>query len=54
MMGYKTPNIDRLAHEGGSFTDYYGPIELSKYQKFEWIKDNLANEGIHLSPPTGN
>ena len=24
MMGYKTPNIDRLADEGVMFTDYYG------------------------------
>lgn len=24
MMGYKTPNIDRIAKEGISFTDYYG------------------------------
>lgn len=24
MMGYRTPHIDRLAHEGVSFTDYYG------------------------------
>lgn len=24
MMGYKTPNIDRIAREGVSFTDYYG------------------------------
>ena len=24
MMGYRTPNIDRLAREGTSFTDYYG------------------------------
>src|SRR6266849_5722676 len=24
MMGYKTPNIDRLAKEGALFTDYYG------------------------------
>jgi arylsulfatase A-like enzyme len=24
MMGYQTPNIDRLAHEGVGFTDYYG------------------------------
>jgi arylsulfatase A-like enzyme len=22
-MGYKTPNIDRIAHEGMMFTDYY-------------------------------
>ena len=24
MMGYSTPNIDRIAREGLSFTDYYG------------------------------
>src|SRR4051794_35914098 len=24
MMRYRTPNIDRLAREGGTFTDYYG------------------------------
>jgi len=24
MVGYTTPNIDRIAHEGLSFTDYYG------------------------------
>ncbi len=23
MMGYKTPNIDRIANEGALFTDYY-------------------------------
>ena len=24
MMGYETPNLDRIAREGISFTDYYG------------------------------
>ena len=24
MMGYKTPNIDRIANEGALFTDWYG------------------------------
>jgi hypothetical protein len=24
MMGYETPNIDRIAAEGAKFTDYYG------------------------------
>jgi arylsulfatase A-like enzyme len=24
MMGYQTPNIDRIAQEGGTFTDWYG------------------------------
>jgi hypothetical protein len=24
-MGYKTSNINRIAHEGALFTDWYGP-----------------------------
>ena len=24
MMGYQTPNIDRIAQEGATFTDWYG------------------------------
>ena len=24
VMGYRTPNIDRIAHEGALFTDWYG------------------------------
>ena len=24
LMGYRTPNIDRIANEGMAFTDYYG------------------------------
>ncbi len=24
LMGYQTPNIDRIGHEGGKFTDWYG------------------------------
>ena len=24
MMGYRTPNIDRVANEGAAFTDWYG------------------------------
>src|SRR5215203_4270064 len=24
MMGYRTPNIDRIANEGATFTDWYG------------------------------
>ena len=29
VMGYKTPNIDRIANEGILFTDYYGEQSLS-------------------------
>ena len=29
-MGYKTPNIDRIAREGALFTDWYGAAELHR------------------------
>ncbi|MDD5268727.1 MAG: hypothetical protein PHO08_16625 [Methylococcales bacterium] len=33
---------------------YDGPIELSKYQKFQWIREQLAKEGLNIPLPTGN
>ena len=33
---------------------YDGPIELSKYQKFQYIREMLAKDGIHIPLPTGN
>ena len=33
---------------------YDGPIEISKYQKFQWVRDQLAKEGVHVQLPTGN
>ena len=30
MMGFKTPNIDRIAREGALFTDYYAPAILHR------------------------
>jgi len=33
---------------------YTGPIEISKYQQFQWLRDQLAKEGIGLPMPTGN
>lgn len=33
---------------------YDGPIEISKYQQFQWLREQLAKEGLHLSLPTGN
>jgi arylsulfatase A-like enzyme len=33
---------------------YDGPVELSKYQKFEWIREALKNQGVNISLPTGN
>ena len=29
-MGYRTPNIDRIANEGAIFTDYYGQQSWSR------------------------
>lgn len=33
---------------------YTGPITLSNYQKFEWVRKQLAEEGVNLPLPTGN
>jgi arylsulfatase A-like enzyme len=33
---------------------YDGPLEISKYQKFQWVRDQLKNEGFNLQLPTGN
>lgn len=33
---------------------YDGPIEISKYQKFQYVRDMLAKEGISIPMPNGN
>jgi len=33
---------------------YDGPIELSKYQKFQWLRETLEKEGLNIPLPTGN
>ena len=33
---------------------YTGPIELSKYQQFEWLRQQLAKDGVTVPLPTGN
>lgn len=33
---------------------YTGPVTLSNYQKFKWVRDQLNKEGISLPLPTGN
>ncbi|EXI86432.1 MAG: Arylsulfatase precursor [Candidatus Accumulibacter regalis] len=33
---------------------YTGPITLSNYQRFQWVRDQLQKEGFNLSLPTGN
>ena len=33
---------------------YTGPIEISKYQQFEWVRKQLETQGVDLPMPTGN
>ncbi|MFO1088532.1 MAG: arylsulfatase [Hyphomicrobiales bacterium] len=33
---------------------YSGPIEISKYQQFQWLRDQLGKEGVAIPLPTGN
>src|SRR5206468_2282800 len=33
---------------------YDGPIELSKYEKFQWMREQLEKEGVTIPLPTGN
>jgi len=33
---------------------YSGPITLSEYQRFQWIRDELSKEGFSLPMPSGN
>jgi arylsulfatase A-like enzyme len=33
---------------------YDGPLTLSKYEKFQWVREELKKSGIHLPMPTGN
>jgi arylsulfatase A-like enzyme len=33
---------------------YTGPITISAYQRFQWVRDMLKKEGVNLPLPTGN
>ena len=33
---------------------YDGPIEISKYEKFQWVREQLAKDGVRIPLPTGN
>ena len=32
----------------------YRPHQISDYQRFEWVRQQLATEGVTLNLPTGN
>jgi arylsulfatase len=33
---------------------YTGPLTISNYQRFEWVREQLRKEGVHLTLPSGN
>jgi arylsulfatase len=33
---------------------YSGPITLTNYQRFQWVREQLAKEGVNIAMPTGN
>ena len=33
---------------------YTGPITLSNYQRYQWIREQLEKEGVNLPMPGGN
>jgi arylsulfatase len=33
---------------------YTGPLELSKYQQFQWVREQLEKDGVNIPLPTGN
>jgi arylsulfatase A-like enzyme len=33
---------------------YTGPITISSYQKFQWVREQLGKEGVNIPLPTGN
>jgi arylsulfatase len=33
---------------------YTGPITITGYQRFQWMRDQLQKEGISIPLPTGN
>jgi Sulfatase len=42
MMGYRTPNIDRIANEGAIFTDYYGQQSCTAGRHEERLEAHLC------------
>ena len=33
---------------------FTGPFTLSNYEKFQWVRDSLAKDGVTITLPTGN
>ena len=64
LMGYQTPNIDRIAREGMTFTDYYGEQSCTAGRSSFIMGQSVfrtglskvglpgANEGMQVVDPT--
>jgi len=52
MMGYRTPNIDRIANEGALFTDWYGQLPATPHVALPCRRKRKRREP-ELSPPPG-
>ncbi len=46
MMGYQTPNIDRIAREGVAFTDYYGQQSCTAGRRLKELKTTSVGESF--------
>jgi len=33
---------------------YSGPLTLSQYERFQYVRDALAKDGVTIAMPTGN
>ncbi|MBN3508752.1 hypothetical protein [Mycolicibacterium nivoides] len=33
---------------------YTGPITVSQYQRFKYVREQLAADGVNIALPTGN
>ena len=33
---------------------YAGPITITSYQRFQWVREALAKDGVNIGLPTGN
>ncbi|WP_234879818.1 sulfatase-like hydrolase/transferase [Aeromonas veronii] len=56
MMGYQTPNLDRIANEGALFTDHYGQQSCTAGRTAfingeEPFRTSLLSKGFHLCIP---
>ncbi len=53
LMGYRTPNIDRIADEGARFTDYYGEQSCTAGRAAFITDQNPYRTGLTKVGPVG-